>query len=74
MDIYDKANQIKSQQDFISFLKLLSENLKNDSSDWDNDSLDTFLEGLHGYCGDIEVTNPDWKTFAQVLLAARVYE
>lgn len=75
MDIYDTASQVKSQHDFVNFLKILIKDFEDQSNDgWDNDTLETFLEGLYGYLLDENIGDPMWDKFANALLAARVYE
>ena len=46
-NIYQLAQQIKNKKDFEIFLKELRDNFYNNKSDWDNDRLDLFLEGLY---------------------------
>jgi hypothetical protein len=74
MDIYDKAEDINNKNDFVDFLKILKNDLKDNNEDWDNNSLELFLEGLYGYCMDNKEERVTWKEFAKSLLAARVYE
>ncbi len=74
MDIYKKFENIKTQQDFIDFLQLLKRDYQENKEEWENDSLESFLEGLHGYCLDKPQDTLTWKTFAEILLASKVYE
>lgn len=74
-NIYQLAQQIKNKKDFEIFLKELRDNFYNNKSDWDNDRLDLFLEGLYGYNYDSDNNEEaTWEKFAEMLLAARVYE
>ena len=42
---------------------------------WENPTLERFLEALAAYTADAELPEqPSWRTFAQVLAAAKVYE
>jgi hypothetical protein len=74
MDIYEQAGKINSQHDFSDFLKSLKKNLQENKDEWENDSLESFFDGLQGYCMDKQQEVPTWKVFAELLLAARVYE
>ncbi|TRX00132.1 DUF7660 family protein [Flavobacterium gawalongense] len=74
MDIYDKVEGINNQADFVIFLKSLKKDLKENKEDWENDSLERFLEGLYGYSMDKEEESPTWRVFAELLLGAKVYE
>lgn len=78
IDIYEFYEKVESKKDFELFLKVLVKDFKVNKEEWDNDNLGSFLEGLYGYNfgseTDINVTKPSWKDFAEMLLAARVYE
>lgn len=79
------AEQIASRDDFIEFVKALTDNLDRHPEEWQNASLETFIRGLSGfvekmdnYYANIGVNvtcdPPSWRIFADVRLAARVYE
>ncbi|MGN5955886.1 DUF7660 family protein [Sphingobacterium lactis] len=65
---------MSSKQDFLKFISLLRENLEDNSNEWENNDLESFLTGLEGYCIDYDGDDPSWRVFAELLLAARVYE
>ena len=77
-NIYDFYENIESKTDFENFLKLLVEDFNSNNKDWENDTLTLFLEALYGYNfdskNDTKETKPSWKVFAEMLLAAKVYE
>jgi len=79
------ADDILTKEDFQLFLKELLNDLHNNRDDWENSNLDDYLESLIGFCQDIEgyyknfnkkidINQPTWKVFAEMLLAARIYE
>lgn len=74
MDIYEKAENVTSKADFVSFLELLMDDLKNNKADWENDSLNLFLDGIYGYSMCKIGETPSWNLFAEILLTARIYE
>jgi len=74
MDFYDKIKSIDSQEDFVIFLKLLKNNFGENKNDWENSSLESFLDGMIGYCSDKKFDEFAWKDFGEILLASRVYE
>jgi len=58
---------------------------KNNKPEWENCSIEHYLEGLYGFTSDIDgyyqnmkqdvdTTQASWKMMARILLAARVYE
>lgn len=76
-NIYEVYENIQSQSDFEYFLKLLVKDFSENKESWENDRLELFLEGLYGYNFESEknpIENPSWKVFAEMLLAAKVYE
>jgi len=73
--IYELCEKIVTRSDFEKFLEELRNNYATHKSEvWDNDTLGSFLEGLYGYNYKANNDKPSWKLFAQMLLAARVYE
>lgn len=75
MSIYEISKRIKTQSDFENFLKILKEDYLHNRKEWHNDSLESFLDGLYGYNYDSdENEKTSWALFAEMLLAARVYE
>jgi len=75
MDIYDQVEQISNKADFIQFLKALKNHLISHGAEWENDTLEMYLEGLYGYCYDTaESDELSWKAVAKMFIAAKVYE
>lgn len=83
-DLFDYAKTVKSRGDFVIFLNYLSRDLKENSSEWQNGTLEEFLSGLAGFAGDmrgyyknmgenIDVEAITWRMAAEMLLAASVY-
>lgn len=74
MDAYHQLQNIYNQEDFIIFLQLLQKENKSNSSEWENDNLEDYLIGLEGYVLDKKQESLSWRTFAEILLAATIYE
>jgi hypothetical protein len=80
----DQLNQICCRKDLVVFLTELHQNFKRDPKSWENDNLGAFLEALAAWSADMDgyyknsgqvlPETPEWKTFAEMLLAARIYE
>jgi len=79
--------EIKSRDDFYEFLTLLRDDLHKRPDGWENNNLDAFLEAMAAYTKDIgymyrnnnididvDVSNPPWRVFADILLGAKIYE
>lgn len=81
----DDTNNIKSKSDFVIFLQKLCNDYKTHGTDWENSDLGSFLDALIAYTEDvdgfyqnqgetIDLSNPGWKVFADILAGARIYE
>ncbi|MCW5801027.1 MAG: hypothetical protein KIT31_01335 [Deltaproteobacteria bacterium] len=79
------AEQIKTKDEFVAFAKALLDNHAQHQEEWENTSLESFLRALasfaehsEGYYANIgmaeDPTPASWRTFADFLLAARIYE
>jgi len=76
--------EIKSKEDFIGFVELLIIDLKKNSVEWTNKTLNEYLEGIASWTEDMDgyylnkelpvPQNVDWKVFANILIAAKMYE
>ncbi|WP_330441756.1 DUF7660 family protein [Flavobacterium sp. C4GT6] len=82
-ELYSK--QITSRKDFVEFLKLLHKYYASKPEDWENNTLESFLEALSAYADDIpkyykntkqdrSPETADWQVFADMLKGAIVYE
>ena len=84
MKLHERIEQIKSKEDLADFVSALSASLVDTPDRWENPTLERFLSameewirGMDGYfknTGQEPVTNPTWKTFAQILYASKIYE
>lgn len=73
--IYELFEAIETRSDFLKFLAELQNNYATYGGEvWGNNNLESFLEGLYGYNYNASNDAPSWKIFADILLAARVYE
>ncbi|WP_293953335.1 MULTISPECIES: DUF7660 family protein [unclassified Sphingobacterium] len=83
-DFNKKINEIKSKEDFVNFVELLVSNLKSNPEEWTNKSLPEYLESISSWTEDMEgyyqnndmpiPENINWKVFANILIAAKMYE
>lgn len=89
MELYKLLEKVNSRETFLEFVEAsrldkIDEEEKekaNPSSPysagangWENITIPTFLEAIHGYCEDREEIQPDWKSFALLLYAGKCYE
>lgn len=89
-DLYEAADNVESLEDLIAFIRLLRidfENLVEDGPyccNWENTSLDMCLSAMEAWitdttncknsCYEKYLATPSWKSFANILLAAKFYE
>ncbi len=77
--------RVESKDDFLAFLQNYVSSYYDDQTSWDNKDMPGFLSGLEGFARDMEgyyrnskieidFKSPSWRVFADMLLAARVYE
>lgn len=71
--------------EFIEFLKEFRRDLDENKSDWENKTLEDFLEAMEAYTGDvqgfydnikldIDADKPTWENFKTILKGASIYE
>jgi hypothetical protein len=77
-------NNINKKEDFIEFVELLMKDFQTNKKDWYNTEVDTYLGGISDW---VEVSdnyyinmrlqipeNINWRFFATVLFAGKIYE
>ncbi|NBN65928.1 DUF7660 family protein [Pannonibacter tanglangensis] len=84
MDLNEKVNAVETRDDFIEFIGALRRDLKSCPDDWQNPTLDGFLEALAAWVQDMDgyyqnnslpvTLLPNWKNVAEMMLAAKHYE
>jgi hypothetical protein len=74
IDMYDLAEQIENKKEFDLFLKLFLKDCRENSSNWENNTLERFFDALCAYSEAKDNAKLSWNFFADLLLAAKVYE
>ena len=77
-----ETSGVRSREDFTSFAAaLLADFRDNGSSEWENNTLDRFLDALHAFAearlvhrDAVEQEAPSWLLFAEIIAAATGYE
>jgi len=80
----EAVDAIDSREAFVSFVQSLARDVRERPDTWENADLPSFLEAaaawteaMHGFYanrGEQFPGRPDWRTFAWILAAARIYE
>ena len=84
IDFSQKISEINSKDDFVNFVGLLVDDLKNNPDEWENKSLPAYLDAIARWTDDMEgyylnnnIEMPrdiNWIVFANILMAAKMYE
>lgn len=77
-------DNVNSKADFIAFIESLVQDLKMNRSEWENKNLEDYLVAIASWTDDMEgyyintnqpvPENVPWKIFADILIAAKMYE
>jgi hypothetical protein len=80
----DQVEAIQTREDFVGFVRDLVRDLRANPGEWQNQTLDAFLEAVAAWVEDCDgyyrnwgktsPQEPNWKILGEVLLAAKVYE
>ncbi|GAB3936435.1 DUF7660 family protein [Mucilaginibacter myungsuensis] len=78
------AQNVGSKQDFINFVQALIEDLKTNSNNWTNVTLEGYLEGMKSWTEDMDgyylnnglpaPSRVAWQIIADILMGAKIYE
>ena len=84
MDLDMRLDAIHTKDDLAGFVAELKADLLRNPEDWENPDLPSYLEAMTAWIQSMEAfyqnagrgfpDPPSWKTFAEILLAARIYE
>lgn len=84
MNLGDTVKSISSKEDLIKFIGELRMDFNNNSSTWENSSLESYLAAMQSWLEDIEGwaenSNLDisritsWELIGHILFASKMYE
>lgn len=84
MELSERVKAVASKKDLAAFVTALRLDLQEHPEGWENPTLDRFLEAMEGWIEDMDgyyansgqelPVVPNWKTFADILYAAKIYE
>jgi hypothetical protein len=84
VNLAERLDAVRSREDLAAFVVALRADLLNNVADWENPTLERFLEALAAWCTDMpgfftnqggdEPAQPDWNLVARMLMAAASYE
>ena len=78
------ADSVQNRDDLVQFIQALRADLRDNPDDWENTSLDDYLEAMAAWIDDCDgyykntgqpiPKTPSWKMLADILMAAKMYE
>jgi hypothetical protein len=84
VNLHERIESIKSKEDLADFVEALRSDLEVNAADWENPTLDRFLEAMavwirsldqyYKNTGQPRADLPSWKTLADILYASKIYE
>ncbi|QYY31135.1 MULTISPECIES: DUF7660 family protein [Cupriavidus] len=84
MNLQDQIGEIDSKERLADLVAALLDDLVRNPQEWENVSLEGFLAAMEAWIRDMDgyyknagqpiPDMPTWRTLADILLAARVYE
>ncbi len=84
MKVNEMIENVKSKEDFISFINMLSEDNQINNDEWENKDILSYLEGISSWVEDMDgyyknmkldvPTNVDWKFIATLFYVGKIYE
>ena len=84
MNLNEQVNLINSREEFVLFVQNLLDDLKERAEEWENRDLESYLDAIAAWTADMDgyyanrgqiLTEPiGWKTFGEILIAAKYYE
>jgi deoxyadenosine/deoxycytidine kinase len=78
-------HQIKNREQFVAFLEELHNDYVTNGKEWENSTLDRFLEAMVAYAKDIQAyydnshqkvnaNDASWQVFSDIIQGATIYE
>jgi len=55
MDPNDPTGAIHSREDFLAFVQSLSKDFRDNPADWENDTVERYMEALAAWTHDMDV-------------------
>jgi hypothetical protein len=79
MELHKLVEQVDSKESFLEFVAALRADweARGRETEWENSDLGRFLEAMHAWTEDMDErvpASPSWRTFADILYAAKIYE
>ena len=85
MELHERVDEVVSANDLADFVAAVRTDLERhgrEEDEWENPTLEGYLEAMEawirdalvGHSGSKAFASPNWQTFARILLASKSYE
>jgi hypothetical protein len=84
MELHERVERIRSREELVDFIHALRADLLARPDEWENPTLERFLEALAAWTGSMDAAyqntgrevpdQPSWKVLGDMLMAAKMYE
>jgi hypothetical protein len=85
VELHEQVEAIRTRSDLASFVRALRQDLNHHPEEWENPTLDDYLDALAAWTEDMDgyfknihgapvPEQPSWKIVGYMLIAARIYE
>lgn len=84
MKLHQIIQNIETREDFIAFVHELALDFQRNPETWENYTVNRYLQAAAGWTSDMDgcyqnsgeqmPSVPTWKMFADILIAAKMYE
>jgi len=74
MELMDLLNEVNDKKSFIIFVVELAKDRKQNPFEWQNDSIESYLESAKSWLEDSERNEISWKLMDEFLYCGKIYE
>ena len=84
LNLSEELDKLVTKEDFSKFAFKILDDFRSNSNNWTNQDLSSFLEAIAAWSEDMDgfyanqgksiPKDINWKVFAEILYAARIYE
>lgn len=74
MELIDYLHKVNDRKSFIEFVEILARDKEINSQDWQNLSIEDYLDCANSWLEDSERNDISWKLMAEFLYCGKIYE
>jgi hypothetical protein len=74
MELVDYLNNVNNHESFIEFVKVLAKDKEINSIEWQNLTIEDYLDCANSWLEDSECKDISWKLMAEFLYCGKIYE